>query len=146
MRRTLIVGATVAAVGLVTVPAQASGGGITCTNGTTTVTYLPTGGYLHMAFHDSFDATGGEHVTGTANPVGLTLTDGTTSTVYKASGALWFGGYLRPDGTFVGTDTGFINIIAGGVVVDRVASVDHVNFNGSGFTFNFGSCAPPGGG
>jgi hypothetical protein len=144
MRTTLILGVAVGACAFGALPAQAAGGGITCVNGTTTVTYTPTGGYLHQAFHDSFDATGGEHVTGTINPVGVTLTDGTTSTVYKASGALWFGGYLRPDGSFVGTDTGFINIMSGGRIVDRVASVDHVNFNGSGFTFNFGTCAPPG--
>jgi hypothetical protein len=144
MRTTVILGVAVGAWVLGALPAQAAGSGITCLNGTTTVTYTPTGGYLHQTFHDSFDATGGEHVTGTVNAVGVTLTDGTTSTVYKASGALWFGGYMRPDGSFVGTDTGFINIISGGVIVDRVASVDHVNFNGSGFTFNFGSCAPPG--
>lgn len=145
MRKTLVLGATLttfAALGAL--PAQASGAGITCTNGTTTVTYVPTGGYLHMAFHDSFDSTGAEHVTGTLNPVGLTLSDGTTQTVYKASGALWFGGYLRPDGSFVATDTGFINIIANGVIVDRVASIDHAYLNGGGFSFDFGSCAPPG--
>ena len=145
MKKTFVVGATVAACVLPVFPAQASGGGITCVNGSTTVTYLPIAGYLHQAFHDSFDATGGEHVTGTINPVGVKLTDGTTTRVYSASGALWFGGYLRTDGSFVGTDTGFINILSPtGGVVDRVAAVDHMNFNGSGFTFNWGNCAPPG--
>jgi hypothetical protein len=49
-----------------------------CTNGTT---YTVTGGTVRSIFHQSGDATGGGHVTGTISPIGVTLSDGTTNTV-----------------------------------------------------------------
>src|SRR5207248_8550192 len=50
-----------------------TGAVFSCSNGTS---YTVTGGTIKSIFHDSIDAAGGEHVTGTISPTGVTLTDG----------------------------------------------------------------------
>jgi len=59
---------------------DATGATFPCSTG---VTYTVLGGSVRSIFHDSIDAAGGEHVTGTISPTGVTLSDGTTSTVYR---------------------------------------------------------------
>jgi hypothetical protein len=120
---------------------DATGATFSCSTG---VTYTVLGGTVRSVFHDSFDATGGEHVTGTTVPNGVTLSDGTTSTIYRLSGATWFGGSFLSNGQFVFTDTGHFNIIgSNGGVVARVSTVEHMSSNGSNFSFDFGQCTAP---
>ena len=96
------------------------------------------------AFHDSIDAAGGEHVTGTISPTGVTLTDGTSNTVYRLAGASWFGGSFTAAGKFVSTDTAFFNILGpSGGPVAKVAAVEHFSSGGTNFSFNFGQCSEP---
>jgi hypothetical protein len=121
---------------------DATGATFPCSTG---VTYTVLGGSVRSIFHDSTDASGGEHVTGTIAPNGVTLSDGTTSTVYRLSGASWFGGSFNSNGQFVATDTAFFNILGptGGPVA-KVAAVEHMSSGGSNFSFNFGQCQAPG--
>jgi hypothetical protein len=112
-----------------------------CTNGTT---YTVTGGVVRSVFHQSGDATGGGHVTGTISPVGVTLSDGTTNTVYRLAGASWFGGSFNANGNFVTTDTAFFNILGpSGGPVAKVAAVEHSSSDGANWSFNFGQCTTP---
>jgi len=149
----LAVVAAVAAALVVAVPAMAggnpnsaqvttfdpTGAQFTCT----TATYTAIGGVVQQVMRDSFDATGGEHVTGTITPKGVTLTDGTS--LYRLAGATWFGGsFNEATGHFVFTDTGHFNIIAAdGTVVGRVSTVEHSGSSGSSFSFDFGTCEAP---
>jgi hypothetical protein len=120
---------------------DATGATFPCSTG---VTYTVLGGSVRSIFHDSIDAAGGEHVTGTISPTGVTLSDGTTSTVYRLAGASWFGGSFLPNGQFVATDTAFFNILGptGGPVA-KVAAIEHMSSGGSNFSFNFGQCQAP---
>jgi hypothetical protein len=69
--------------------------GLTLTCGTTVLT--PTGGTASLVFHESTDAQGIFHLTGTGTLTHATLQDATGST-YSVSGANWFGGSaLDPD-------------------------------------------------
>ena len=113
-----------------------------CTNGTT---YTVTGGTVRSVFHQSSDAAGGGHVTGTISPIGVTLTDGTSNTVYRLAGASWFGGNVNNvNGKAEFGDTEFFNILApNGGVVAKVAGVEHMGSGGSNFSFSFGACQPP---
>jgi len=112
-----------------------------CSNGTS---YTVTGGTIKSIFHDSIDAAGGEHVTGTISPTGVTLTDGTSNTVYRLAGASWFGGSFTAAGKFVSTDTAFFNILGpSGGPVAKVAAVEHFSSGGTNFSFNFGQCSEP---
>ena len=106
--------------------------------------YTVLGGIVRSIFHDSIDAAGGEHVTGTISPTGVTLTDGTSNTVYRLAGASWFGGSFTAAGTFVSTDTAFFNILGpSGGPVAKVAAVEHFSSGGTNFSFNFGQCSEP---
>jgi hypothetical protein len=119
-----------------------TGAVFTCSTGTN---YTVLGGIVRSVFHDSFDANGGEHVSGTISPTGVTLTDGTTSTIYRLAGATWFGGtFNAATGQFVFTNTDHFNIIGptGGVVA-QVSAVEHMSSGGANFSFNFGQCQSP---
>jgi hypothetical protein len=112
-----------------------------CTTGTT---YTVTGGTVRSVFHQSNDASGGGHVTGTITTTGVTLSDGTTNTVYRLAGASWFGGYFDTSGKFVTTDTAFFNILGpSGGPVAKVAAVEHSSSGGANWSFNFGQCSTP---
>jgi hypothetical protein len=112
-----------------------------CTNGTT---YTVTGGTVRSVFHQSSDAAGGGHVTGTISPIGVTLTDGTSNTVYRLAGASWFGGNFDTAGNFVTTDTSFFNILGpSGGPVAKVALVEHSSSGGANWSHDFGQCSTP---
>jgi hypothetical protein len=149
----LVAVASIAVAMVVALPAGAAGGaaqvttfdvtGATfpCSDGTT---YTVTSGSVRSVFHDSFDAAGGEHVTGTISPMGVMLTDGTTDTVYRLAGASWFGGSFNANGQFVATDTAFFNILGpSGRPVAKVAAVEHFSSGGTNFSFDFGQCSEP---
>jgi hypothetical protein len=115
------------------------------------VTYTVTGGTVTFLFHLSFDAAGGEHVTGTAAPTGVTLTSSADNRTYLLAGASWFGGNFTAGGTSNFIDTQYFNIIYPGEgVVDRVAITAVFSMNANGevtvdFVKDSGECAPPGG-
>jgi hypothetical protein len=61
--------------------------------------------------HQSTDAQGGLHITGTAATSGVTAVHSSDSGNYKIVGASWFGFNLNPDGSSVGTDTAELEIL-----------------------------------
>jgi hypothetical protein len=102
-----------------------------------------TGGTVRSVFHQSSDAAGGGHVTGTISPIGVTLIDGTSNTVYRLAGASWFGGNFDAAGNFVTTDTSFFNILGpSGGPVAKVAVVEHSSSGGANRSF-IGQCSAP---
>ena len=150
----LVAVASIAVAMVVALPAGAAGGGaqvtsfdptgavFSCSNGTN---YTVTGGTVKSVFHDSLDAAGGEHVTGTITPMGVTLTDGTSNTIFRLAGASWFGGsFNQTTGRFVTTDTSHFNILGpSGGPVGRVAAVEHFSSGGTNFSMTFGACSAP---
>ncbi len=66
-----------------------TGAVFTCADGSY---YTVTSGDAMFLFHESTDATGGFHVTGTVAPSGVTLSYSGDSKVYHLAGASWFGG------------------------------------------------------
>src|SRR2546429_1210443 len=90
--------------------------GLTLTCGTTVLT--ATGGTAALVYHESTDAQGIFHVTGTGTLNHATLQDAAGST-YSVSGAIWFGGSVyAPDAnepiTFTSTDKFVIRTATGG--------------------------------
>jgi hypothetical protein len=149
----LVAIAAIAVAMVVAMPAGAAGNGaqvstfdptgavFPCSNGTS---YTITGGLVKQVFRDSFDAAGGEHVTGTITPMGVTLTDGTSNTVYRLAGASWFGGSFNAAGMFVATDTAHFNILGpSGGPVANVQLTEHFSSGGTNFSFDFGNCSEP---
>jgi hypothetical protein len=122
-----------------------TGAVFTCAGGTT---YTVTGGTLIFVLHESTDANGGQHVTGTNAPTGVTLL-GSDGLTYTLAGAAWFGGNLNANGASGFTDTEYFNIIApGGGVVAKVSIVSHITFQPDGsvsveFEKNRGECVAP---
>jgi hypothetical protein len=143
---TLSAGAVIAAAAI---PASASPGQVqrvpiagavfACNDGTT---YTVTGGTAVFLFHQSTDAQGGLHVTGTVAPSGVTAVHSSDSGSYRIVGASWFGFNLNPDGSSVGTDIAEFEILGAAGPVATVHAVDHVGPNGE-FVIDFGSCEEP---
>ncbi len=116
-----------------------AGGQIFCTN----TTYTLTGGSIDAVFNVTTSANGSVHITGTDTANHITAVDPAGNT-YRVVGADWFGGTITAPGPF--TDTNEFQIIAAnGGVVDSVRVIDHVSPNGQTISFDFGTCAPPGG-
>ena len=116
--------------------------GLTLTCGTTVLT--ATGGTAALVYHESTDARGIFHVTGTGTLNHATLQDAAGST-YSVSGAIWFGGSVyAPDAnepiTFTSTDKLVIRTAAGGVF-GMVNFIEHISPNGRYFAFDFGNCS-----
>jgi hypothetical protein len=108
--------------------------------------YTVLGGTLLFVFHASIATDGSEHLTSNRVPTGVTLSDGSTTTVYRLVGANAAGGNvnLGSGGSFEFTDVTRFNIFGPrGGVVGRVAGVEHVSPNGTGFSFTFGDCEAP---
>jgi hypothetical protein len=118
-----------------------AGAQIVCTN----TTYTATGGSIDSVMNMTTSANGSMHVTGTDTASHITAVDPSGNT-FRVVGADWFGGTfpIGQGGTF--TDTNEFQIIAAnGGVVDSVRVIEHVSPNGKTMSFNFGTCAPPGG-
>jgi hypothetical protein len=113
-----------------------------CFSGTLTAT----GGTIDEVNHESVDAQGVYHFTGTVTPHDVTLEDG-SGNVYTLSGASWFGGRATdPSLTTViaaGDTEHFVIHDAQGGVYAKVQMVGHFNQNGGYFSFNRGTCLPP---
>ena len=116
--------------------------GSTLTCGTTVLT--ATGGTARLVFHESTDAQGIFHLTGTGTLNHATLQDATGST-YSVSGATWFGGSAHdPDANepiaFTSTDKFVIRTATGGVF-GMVNVIEHISPSGKFFSFDFGTCS-----
>jgi hypothetical protein len=116
--------------------------GLTLTCGTTVLT--PTGGTASLVFHESTDAQGIFHVTGTGTVTQGTLQD-TAGNIYSISGANWFGGSTTdPDANeaivFTSTDKFVIRTATGGVF-GMVNITEHISPSGKYFAFDFGTCS-----
>jgi hypothetical protein len=153
-RRTLAVavsvGGALAAAVIIAGPASAAaqhssfpvaGSQLFCTN----TTYTATGGSIDSVFNETISANGSDHVTGTDTANHITAID-PAGNIYRVVGADWFGGTFPAGsgGTF--TDTNEFQVIAAnGGVVDSVRVIEHLSPNGKTISFDFGTCAPPGG-
>jgi hypothetical protein len=134
------VGGALAAIVSFAGPAKA-GMQLVCTN----TTYTLTGGSVKAVFNETTSANGSVHVTGTDTASHITAVDPAGNT-YRVVGADWFGGTFPAGqgGTF--TDTNEFQVIAAnGGVVDSVRVIEHLSPNGKSISFDFGTCAPPGG-
>jgi hypothetical protein len=103
-----------------------------------------TGGTAAFVFHESTDAQGIFHVTGTGTFNRATLQDAAGNT-YSVSGANWFGGSAYdPDANepiaFTSTDKFVIRTATGGVY-GMVNVIEHISPNGRYFEFDFGNCS-----
>ena len=105
-----------------------------------------TGGVVNESFNGVQDAQGVFHFTSTVVPHDVTMTDGVHT--YTLSGAQWFGGSgTDPNAPVVATDTDhFVIRDASGGVYAKVQVVSHISPNGTGFSFDLGSCEAPSGG
>ncbi len=118
-----------------------AGAQLFCTN----TTYTLTGGSVNAVFNMTTSANGAVHITGTDTANHITAVDPSGNT-YRVVGADWFGGTFPAGqgGTF--TDTNEFQVIAAnGGVVDSVRVIEHLSPNGQTISFDFGTCAPPGG-
>lgn len=122
-----------------------TGAVFTCEDGSY---YTVTSGEAMFLIHESADASGGFHVTGTVAPSGVTLSYSGDSNVYHLAGASWFGGNFT-DAQSDFTDTEFFQILgASGGPVDRVSVVAHFTTNANGditvdFERDSGTCHSP---
>jgi hypothetical protein len=117
----------------------AAGAVFTCTSGDLTAT----SGVVNEVIHQSVDATGIFHVTGTITIHDVTLADAAGGT-YTISGASWFGGNFSGDTPIVFTSTDFFVIHgADGGVFAKVQVVEHLSPNGKVLSFDFGNCEEP---
>jgi hypothetical protein len=123
-----------------------AGAQFTCTDGTT---FTAVSGDAVFLFHESTDAQGGDHVTGTVAPSNVTLTHSSDNLLYHLGGASWFGGNATAGGAQNFTDTEHFQILGpSGGPVGSVSIVAHTTINANGtLTISFerdtGTCQPP---
>jgi len=123
-----------------------AGAQFTCTDGTT---FTAVSGDAVFLFHESTDAQGGDHVTGTVAPSNVTLTHSSDTLMYRLGGASWFGGNLTAGGAQDFTDTEHFQILGpSGGPVGSISIVAHATVNANGtLTISFerdtGTCQPP---
>jgi hypothetical protein len=119
----LLLGLLVAFLGFSSAKADASPGQVTQVDATGAVfpcndgsSYTVTSGSVTVVSHDSFDAAGGEHITGTLTHGGGTvqLNHSTDNGTYRLAGASWFGGNGTAGGTFEFGDTAHFQILGTG--------------------------------
>ena len=122
-----------------------TGAAFPCADGTT---YTAVRGTAMFLFHESVDATGGTHVTGTVAPTGVSLVSSSDTGTYRLAGASWFGGNFGAGGQSDFTDTEHFVILGPGGVVANVQIVAHFTQLPDGtvvvsFEKNTGACTPP---
>jgi hypothetical protein len=118
------------------------GSGLSLSCGTTVLT--PTGGTATLVLHESTDARGIFHLTGTGTLNRATLQDAAGNR-YSVTGANRFGGSAYdPDGNepiaFTSTDKFVIRTATGGVY-GMVNVTEHISPSGKYFAFDFGNCS-----
>jgi hypothetical protein len=116
--------------------------GATLSCGATVLT--ASGGTATLVFHESTDAQGIFHLTGTGTFNRATFQDAAGNT-YSVSGANWFGGSAYdPDANepiaFTSTDKFVIRTATGGVY-GMVNVIEHISPNGNYFQVDFGNCS-----
>ncbi|HEY3508469.1 MULTISPECIES: hypothetical protein [Kribbella] len=122
-----------------------TGAVFSCTDGSY---YTVTSGDALFLNHESTDANGGFHVTGTVAPRQVTLAFSGDAKTYYLAGASWFGGNFGAGGGEM-TDTEHFQIrAASGGTVDDVSIVTHFTVNANGdvtvsFDKESGTCQPP---
>jgi hypothetical protein len=127
------------------VKADVTGAVFTCTDGST---YTVTSGTAVFLFHESTDAAGGIHITGTVAPTRVTLSHSTDDLTYRLAGASWFGGnFGSAGGNATDTEHFVISGPSGGPVAN-VSITAHFTVNAQGvvtvdFEKNTGTCTPP---
>lgn len=123
-----------------------AGAQFTCTDGTT---FTAVSGDAVFLFHESTDAQGGDHVTGTVAPLNVTLTHSSDTLLYHLGGASWFGGNTTAGGAQDFTDTEHFQILGpSGGPVASASIVAHATVNANGtltiaFERDTGTCEPP---
>jgi hypothetical protein len=123
-----------------------AGAGFTCTDGTT---FTAVSGDAVFLLHESTDAQGGDHVTGTVAPSNVTLTHSSDNLLYHLGGASWFGGNTTAGGAQNFTDTEHFQILGpSGGPVGSVSIVAHATVNANGtvtisFERDTGTCQAP---
>ena len=123
-----------------------TGAVFTCNDGSY---YTVLSGTATFLYHESPDAAGGFHVTGTVAPTGVRLDFSGDNNVYRLAGAAWFGGNFTAGGAFNLTDTEHFQILGGsGGPVDTVMVTAHLTVLPDGtatadFTFDNGTCHTP---
>jgi hypothetical protein len=134
-----------ASPGQVSLNVDVTGAEFACTDGTT---YTVVSGTAMFLLHESDDATGGTHVTGTVAPTRVSLVSSSDSGTYRLAGASWFGGNFGAGGQSDFTDTEHFVILGAGGVVANVQIVAHFTQLPDGtvtasFEKNTGTCTPP---
>lgn len=123
-----------------------TGAVFTCNDGST---YTVLSGEAMFLFHESGDAAGGYHVTGTIAPKNVTLDFSGDDAVYRLAGAGWFGGNATAAGGFQFVDTEYFTILGpSGGVVDTVRATSVITVLPDGtvvvaLTFDSGTCHTP---
>src|SRR5262249_39290646 len=122
------------------------GAQFTCTDGTT---FTAVSGDAVFLFHESTDAQGGDHVTGTVAPSNVTLTHSSDNLLYHLGGEPGFGGKPTPGApqTFTDPEPSRPPGPSGGPA-GSVSIVAHATVNANGtLTISFerdtGTCQPP---
>jgi hypothetical protein len=134
-----------ASPGQVTHRVDATGAVFACNDGSS---YTVTSGSITIVSHDSTDAAGGEHVTGTIAPSGVRLIHSTDNGTYRLAGASWFGGNLTAGGTTEFADTAHFVILGPNGPVANVSETFVFVMNAQGvvtvsFDKNTGTCQEP---
>jgi hypothetical protein len=122
-----------------------TGAVFTCTDGST---YTVTAGTAVSVFHESIDAAGGFHITGTIAPTHVTLVHRTDDLAYRLAGASWFGGNFGSAGGEATDTEHFVIMGPSGGPVANVSITTHFTVNAQGvvtvdFEKNTGTCTPP---
>ena len=107
-------------------------------------TYTVVSGEIAIVLHEGTSASGNTNFTGTVTPRNVVLQDA-AGNLYSLRGAEWFGATTNANtGGFQATFTGKFQVVSqGGGTVDSVNVVEHITFNGTEFTFDFGTCVAP---
>jgi hypothetical protein len=107
-------------------------------------TYTVVSGEIAIVLHEGESASGNTNFTGTVTPRNVVLQD-EAGNLYSLRGAEWFGATSNANtGGFQATFTAKFQVIShGSGTVDSVNVVEHITFNGTEFTFDFGTCVAP---
>jgi hypothetical protein len=110
-----------------------------------TTSYTIISGSIRLVLHQDVTASGNMNVTGTITPQQVVAQD-EAGNLYDIVGAGWFGGSMNAKtggGAFTDTEK-FQVVRQGGGTVGSVNLTTHISPNGDSFSFDFGTCVPPG--